>query len=308
MEPTEIPRAITEIEIPGAKLYKRGKVREIYDLGEYLLIVATDRLSAFDVVFSQGIPDKGVILTQLSKFWLGFFDSFHKHHFITDDVAHFGQPFADYADLLRGRAMLTRKLTIFPVECIVRGYLVGSGYKEYAKTGAISGIKLEPGLKFAEKLPEPIFTPSTKAEIGEHDVNITFEQMKELIGAEYAEKLREKSLRLYERAYAYAYQRGIIIADTKFEFGLDASGEVVIADEIFTPDSSRFWAVADYKPGANVPSFDKQIIRDYLEQTDWDKRPPAPPLPADIVVKTAQRYREVFELLTDSQADWAFHD
>jgi len=298
MKVQKMQKAVTKVDIPELTCISSGKVREIYEIDNDLLIVTSDRVSAFDVVLNQGIPGKGIILSQISKFWFEKFADTVKSHFISDDVEDFGSEVKQYADSLQGRAMRVRKLKIFPVECIVRGYLVGSGYKEYQKTGELKGIKLPEGLKFGAKLPEPLFTPSTKAEIGEHDENISYERMVEIIGKEHAEILRDKSLEMFKKGSEYAESKGILIADSKFEFGMDENGEIYIADEVLTPDSSRFWAIEDYEPGINVPSFDKQIVRDYLETTDWGKTAPAPELPADVIEKTAQKYLEVFDKLT----------
>ncbi|MCD4657455.1 MAG: phosphoribosylaminoimidazolesuccinocarboxamide synthase [Planctomycetes bacterium] len=298
MQLPKITDAVTKVELAGLKRVSSGKVRDIYELGENLLIVTTDRLSAFDVVLEQGLPGRGVILTQLSKFWFEKFADSVKSHFISDTFTDFGQNLAEHKNTLKGRTMLVHKLKILPVECIVRGYLVGSGYKEYQETGELKGIKLPAGLEFGAKLPEPLFTPSTKAEQGDHDMNISYAEMIEIIGAKKAEILREKSLEIFKRGSDFAETKGIIIADTKFEFGTTETDEVYLADEVLTPDSSRFWAVEDYSPGKSTPSFDKQIVRDYLASTDWDKNPPAPALPQNVIEKTAQKYREVFEKLT----------
>ncbi len=293
-----LDKAVTKVDIASLKLVSSGKVREIYEFGENLLIVTTDRLSAFDVVLEQGVPGRGIILTQLSKFWFERFADSVKSHYISDKIVDFGENLTQYIEMLEGRTMLVRKLKILPVECIVRGYLVGSGYKEYQETGGLKGIKLPSGLEFGSKLPEPIFTPSTKAVLGDHDINISFDEMKEIIGADKAEILLEKSLEIFNRGSEFAETKGIIIADTKFEFGTDDTDEVYLADEVLTPDSSRFWAIEDYTPGKSTPSFDKQIVRDYLSSTDWDKNSPAPAIPQEIIDKTAQKYHEVFEKLT----------
>jgi len=276
---------------------RRGKVRDLYQTGsDRLVIVATDRISAFDVVLSPGIPGKGVVLTQLSNFWFERLADVVGSHLVATELEGFPEPFASCSELA-GRACLVRTVRIVPVECVVRGYVAGSGWKEYRASGGICGIPLPAGLAQAERLPEPIFTPSTKAEVG-HDENISFDRTVELVGGEVAERLRSLSLELYRRAARYAEERGIIIADTKFEFGLDESGAVVWADEALTPDSSRFWPAADYRPGASPPSFDKQFVRDWLESTGWDKRPPAPTLPSPVVHGTLSRYLEAFRTLT----------
>jgi phosphoribosylaminoimidazole-succinocarboxamide synthase len=285
--------------VEGA-LIKRGKVRDVYTAGPgLLLVVATDRISAFDVVLSPGIPGKGVVLNRLSNFWFDRLGDLVPHHLVATERADFPAPFDAFPNL-EGRACLARSVRIVPVECVVRGYLIGSGWKEYQASGAVCGLRLPSGLRMAERLPAPIFTPSTKAEVG-HDENIGFDEVVRLVGGAVAERLRDLSLALYARAAAHAEQRGVIIADTKFEFGLGAAGGLVWADEALTPDSSRFWPAADYRPGANPPSFDKQFVRDYLEASGWDKQPPAPALPAEVVAGTQSRYAEAFRLLTGSE-------
>ena len=291
--------ALVSIDLPGIEKFKTGKVREVYDLGEHYLFIATDRISAFDCVMPNGIPDKGRVLNLISKFWFERTGELVKNHMVSTDVADFPEAVQKYADLLEGRSMLVKKAELLPVECIVRGYLIGSGWKEYQKSGTIGGMPLREGYKMAGKLDEPIFTPSTKADEG-HDENISFEQMKEIVGEELGEKLKAVSLELYQSAAAYALERGIIIADTKFEFGL-IDGELVLIDEVLTPDSSRFWPADSYQPGSSPFSFDKQFVRDYLETLDWDKTPPAPALPADIVEKTREKYLEAYRLLTGSE-------
>lgn len=288
---------VFETNLTGINFINRGKVRDIYELDEGLLIIATDRLSAFDVVMPTPIPDKGTVLTQMSLFWFDFFKDVTKHHLITADVSKYPQSLAPFRDILDGRSMLVKKLKPLPVECIVRGYLSGSGWKDYKKTGSVCGIKLPDGLKESDKLPEPIFTPSTKAEIGLHDENIDFEKTKGIIGSTLAEQIKELSLQLYKKAAEHAYSRGIIIADTKFEFGMDGD-ELYLIDEVLTPDSSRFWPLNGYASGKSQPSFDKQFVRDYLETLNWGKTPPGPELPPDIVEKTAQKYRAALSLLT----------
>ena len=275
----------------------RGKVRDIFDLGDVLLIVATDRLSAFDVVLPDPVPYKGEVLTKISLFWFDHLADAVSNHLISAEVEDLPEAYAAYAEALRGRFMLVRKAEVFPVECIVRGYLAGSGLKEYRAHGTVCGQALPPGLVESQQLPEPIFTPSTKAAIGDHDENISFEQMVEIVGAEHAARLRAVSLELYSRAAAHARTRGIIIADTKFEFGL-IDGEIALIDEVLTPDSSRFWPVEGYAPGGAQPSYDKQFVRDWLEASGWDKTPPAPSLPEDIITITAEKYIEAYEAIT----------
>jgi phosphoribosylaminoimidazole-succinocarboxamide synthase len=284
-------------DFPGLKLVARGKVRDIYDLGEALLLVTSDRISAFDVIMNEPIPDKGFVLTEISSFWFRRMEDIVKNHIISTDVADFPAVCRPYVDLLRGRSMLVKKARPLPVECIVRGYVSGSGWKEYQSSGSICDIQLPPGLKESDRLPEPIFTPSTKAELGTHDENISFERMVELCGRELAEQARDYTLKIYGRARELAEQKGIIIADTKFEFGV-YDGELIIIDECMTPDSSRFWLKESYQPGGPQPSFDKQFLRDYLESLDWNKTAPAPSLPAEIVSKTAQMYREALSRIT----------
>ncbi|CUU08842.1 phosphoribosylaminoimidazole-succinocarboxamide synthase [Candidatus Kryptobacter tengchongensis] len=281
----------------GAKLIKRGKVRDVYEADGYLLIVATDRISAFDVVLPNPIPYKGYVLNQISVFWFKFLSGVVKTHFITDDVNLFPEIFKKSYEQVVYRSMLVKKAKPLPVECIVRGYISGSAWKEYKKYGSVCGIKLPEGLRESDKLSEPIFTPSTKAETG-HDENITFEKVVDLIGGELAEKVRDLSLRIYIEAEEYARKKGIIIADTKFEFGLDENGELILIDEVLTPDSSRFWPLSEYEPGKPQPSFDKQYVRDYLESINWDKKPPAPELPEEVIKKTRDKYLEAYRLLT----------
>lgn len=281
------------------KLFRKGKVRDVYDLGDKLLIVSTDRISCFDVVLPCGIPDKGKVLTSLSCFWFDFLKDIIPNHFITDRVDEYPQELNKYKDVLSGRSMLVVKSKPFPVECIVRGYLSGSGWKEYQKQQSVCGIKLPAGLRESAKLPEIIFTPSTKADVG-HDQNVNQEYVEKIIGSKIAAKISEASRAIYKKASDYALARGIIIADTKFEFGLRNS-EVILIDEVLTPDSSRFWPAAEYREGGAVPSFDKQFVRDYLETLDWDKTPPAPKLPADVIAKTTQKYLEVYRKLTGKE-------
>ena len=290
-------KLVLTTDFPGLKLAARGKVRDIYDLGETLLIVTTDRISAFDVIMNEAIPNKGYVLTQISAFWFRQVEGIIKNHIISTEVADFPKECQPYADTLAGRSMLVKKAAPLPAECIVRGYLSGSGWKDYQQTGAICGIKLPAGLRESDRLPETIFTPSTKAELGTHDENISFETMVEMCGAETAGRVREVTLAIYEKARGIADQKGIIIADTKFEYGI-YQGELIIIDECMTPDSSRFWPKESYQPGGPQPSFDKQFLRDYLETLDWGKTAPAPPLPAEIVEKTAQKYMEALVKLT----------
>ncbi len=292
------PRVITETGTDALAPAKRGKVRDIYDLGDRLLIVATDRLSAFDVVLPDGIPHKGRVLTQISAFWFHRLGSVVPHHLLSVDAGAFPEPFRAMPDRFGGRSMLVRKTRPLPVECIARGYLSGSGWNDYKGTGSVCGIRLPAGLRESEKLPEPIFTPSTKAEIGVHDQNISFDEMVGMVGSESAERIRALTLRLYREGAAYAEQRGIIIADTKFEFGFDTEGALVWIDEALTPDSSRFWHLDQYKPGGSPPSFDKQYVRDYLLSTGWNRKPPAPHLPREVVETTSNKYLQALRLLT----------
>jgi phosphoribosylaminoimidazole-succinocarboxamide synthase len=287
--------AVTETSLPFP-LSRRGKVRDVYDLGDRYLFVATDRISAFDVVLSPGIPDKGSILTQTSNFWFARFPAI-ENHLLETDFDRFPDEIRQHAEL-RGRSVLVKKCEVVPVECVARGYLVGSGLKEYKETGSVCGIELAPGLQTASKLPEPIFTPATKEDTG-HDINISFERMAAIVGLELATKLRDMTLSLYAEAAEFALTRGIIIADTKFEFGL-MDGRVIWIDEVLTPDSSRFWPADQYQVGKNPPSFDKQFVRDWLETTDWDKNPPAPELPEHVVARTREKYLEAYRQLTGS--------
>jgi phosphoribosylaminoimidazole-succinocarboxamide synthase len=290
---------VWETHLDGVKLLARGKVRDIYELDGQLLIVATDRLSAFDVVLPTPIPDKGRVLTQLSLFWFDRLQDVVPHHVITAE--DFPAALRPHLGVLRGRSMLVRRTEPIRIECVVRGYLAGSGWKEYRQNQTICGIPLPPGLQESARLPEPIFTPATKAETG-HDENISFEEMAARIGLRLAEQLREISLELYRRAAAYAEPRGILIADTKFEFGL-LNGKIIWIDEALTPDSSRFWPADQYAPGKPQPSFDKQYVRDYLERVGWNKQPPAPELPPDVVAQTRAKYREAYRLLTGRELD-----
>lgn len=288
---------VLETNLPDIPLLHRGKVRDIYDLGDVLLVVATDRLSAFDVVLPTPIPDKGMILTRMSLFWFEFLKDIVPDHLVSADPDEYPASCKPYKGVLDGRSMLVKKATPLPVECIVRGYLSGSGWKDYCKTGAVCGISLPAGLRESEALPEPIFTPSTKAAVGAHDENIDFAKVQTLLGKERATAVRKASLELYKKAATYARQRGVIIADTKFEFGI-VKDEITLIDEVLTPDSSRFWPASSYAPGGPQPSFDKQFVRDYLESIPWDKRPPGPELPVEIVEKTRERYLESLKLLT----------
>jgi phosphoribosylaminoimidazole-succinocarboxamide synthase len=292
-------KAVGEVEIPGVPIFKRGKVRNVFDLGDKLLIVATDRISAFDFVLPSLIPYKGKVLTQISRFWFDYTTLICPNHMISTEISDLPSDFQPYAGLLEKRSMLVKKTKVVPIECVVRGYLSGSGWKEYQETGKICGIKLPKGLQESSRLDEPIFTPSTKADVG-HDENITFKEMERITGSELAEKIREVSLELYKRASLYAISKGIIIADTKFEFGLDENGELILIDELFTPDSSRFWPLSTYAPGKSQPSLDKQYVRDYLISTGWDRKtPPPPPLPEEIIEQTSKRYLEIYRLLTE---------
>jgi len=288
---------ITQTNCPELNLVNRGKVRDIYDLGEHLLIVASDRISAFDVIMDVGIPQKGYVLTQISKFWFEQMTDLVPHHLIATEVDDFPVITHQYRDQLEGRSMLAKKAQPLPVECIVRGYLSGSGWKEYQQRGSLCSIPLPKGLVQSDKLPETLFTPSTKAELGEHDENISFEQTVDLCGLETAEQVKEISIKIYERARDLADKKGLIIADTKFEFGL-LDGQLIWIDEALTPDSSRFWPKDQYHPGSAQPSFDKQFLRDYLETLDWGKQAPAPELPEEIVRKTGEKYLEALKRLT----------
>jgi len=287
---------ILQTNIPGQQP-KRGKVRDIYDLGDKLLIAATDRISAFDVVMANGIPCKGTVLTQISKFWFDFLTGEIDHHVITDDVTEFPEPFCNFPDQLNGRSMLVKKVDVLPVECVVRGYLAGSGWKEYKAQGTICGHKLPAGLKQCDKLPEPIFTPATKAELGEHDENISFEKSAVVIGSEAATYVRDKSIQIFEKASAYAESKGIILADTKFEWG-KVDGKIILIDEVLTPDSSRFWPADSYLPGQDQQSYDKQFVRNYLESINFDKSGPGVEIPPDIQEKTSEKYIQAYEKLT----------
>lgn len=299
MASSQMSAVILQTNFPGLKLLGRGKVRDIYEVGDKLLIVATDRLSAFDVVFPTPIPDKGRVLTQLSMFWFDKLATLIPNHVIS--ATDFTGELAPYAASLNGRAMLVRRTEPLPIECVVRGYITGSGWKDYQKTGAICGIPLPTGLRESDRLPNPIFTPSTKATTG-HDENISFEETIVRIGRPLAEQLRDVSLTIYQRAVEHAAARGIILADTKFEFGL-LGDELIWIDEALTPDSSRFWPADQYEPGKSQPSFDKQYVRDYLEKIGWSKQPPAPALPPEVVVATQQKYKEAYQRITGHALD-----
>jgi phosphoribosylaminoimidazole-succinocarboxamide synthase len=288
---------IVDAPLSGLKLFNRGKVRDIYDLGDRLLMVASDRISAFDVILPTLIPDKGKILTDLSVYWFGMMQDIVPHHFISANVNDFPAPCQPHKASLAGRSMLVKKSRPAPVECVVRGYLAGSGWKDYQKTGAVCGIALPKGLLEASRLDEPIFSPSTKAAVGEHDLNITFAQMIERVGRQFAEKMREASIAIYNRAREIAATKGIIIADTKFEFGIEGD-DIMLIDEVLTPDSSRFWSAVGYQPGKTPESFDKQYVRDYLLSLPWDMHSPPPALPPEIVKKTQEKYAEALRRLT----------
>ncbi len=289
--------AILQTNIPGYEPI-RGKVRDIYDLGDKLLIAATDRISAFDVIMANGIPNKGIVLTKISEFWFNFLSGDIDHHVISSDVAEFPAPFCDHADQLKGRSMLVKKVKVLPVECVIRDYLTGSGWKEYLAQGTVCGHKLPDGLKQCQRLPELIFTPATKAELGEHDENIDFESCVKVIGLEQAEFVRDKSTAIFKKASKHAESKGIILADTKFEWGIDADGRTILIDEVLTPDSSRFWPADKYEAGRDQESYDKQFVRNYLESINFDKSGAGAVLPDDILEKTAAKYIEAYEQLT----------
>jgi len=291
---------VLETDFPDLKLVNRGKVRDIYDLGDALLMISSDRLSAFDVIMSEGIPCKGRILTSMTEFWLTHLSDIVPNHLISTDINDFPEECKKYSDILAGRSMLVKKAEPLAAECIVRGYITGSGWKDYQKTGAICGIELPSGLKESEAFPDPIFTPSTKADVGDHDENVSFDQISEIIGRETAEKLCDLTIKIYKRAREIAEQRGIIIADTKLEFGM-IDNEIILIDEVLTPDSSRFWPQDTYEPGRSQMSFDKQFVRDYLLTLDWDKSPPPPALPEDIISRTKEKYVEAYTKLTGKE-------
>ncbi len=288
---------IKETDLEGIKLFKKGKVRDLYEVEGNYLIISTDRLSAFDVILEEGIPLKGKILTSISEFWFDFTTDIIPNHLISSDTSEFPEVCKQYNDILEGRTMLVKKAELIPLECIVRGYITGSGLKEYKKSGTVCGIKLPDGLVESERLAEPIFTPSTKAEIGEHDENITPEQAKNIVGEEIYNTLKEKSLEIYKKAYDFAYEKGIILADTKMEFGI-YNGEVILIDELLTPDSSRFWVRYSYEKGRSQSSFDKQYVRDYLSSINFNYEPPAPNLPSEVIEKTNKKYEEAIFLLS----------
>jgi len=288
---------IRETDFKELKLVRKGKVRDIYDTGDAFLMVTTDRLSAFDVVMPDGIDGKGRVLTQISVFWFKVMEELVGNHLISADVRDFPQVCQKYTDILEGRSMLVKKAEPLPVECIVRGYLSGSGWKSYQKEGHVCGIALPKGLNESDRLPEPLYTPSTKAEVGDHDINVDFEATVKLLGRDSAEKIRDLSLKIYKKGAELALSKGIIIADTKFEFGT-FDGEIILIDEVMTPDSSRFWPKVSYSPGGAQQSFDKQFVRDWLESSGWDKSPPAPSLPRDVIEKTSAKYFEALNLIT----------
>jgi len=298
-----LPDALFESDIPGLTRIARGKVRDIYEVdNEHLLMVTTDRLSAFDVILPDPVPGKGQVLTELSIFWFGMIEDLVPNH-LTDMPLGAAVDDEEIAAMLSSRAMLVRRLKPLPIEAVVRGYLIGSGWKDYQETGAVCGIELPAGLEQAARLPTTIFTPATKAAVGDHDENVSFERVVSMIGQDLANKVRDLSIAIYERAAAYALQRGIIIADTKFEFGQDDEGRLYIIDEVLTPDSSRFWPAAEYSVGLSPPSFDKQIVRDYLETLDWDKTAPGPTLPPAVLQRTGDKYREALHILTSRRDD-----
>jgi len=302
MTPELLDPVVLQTDFPELELHASGKVRDVYRLdNEHLLFVATDRISAFDYVLATGIPHKGRVLTQISLFWFDFLRDLVPNHLVTADVTRYPATVRNYADLLRGRSMMVVRAEMVPVECVVRGYISGSAWKEYKASGRVCGIELPSGLKESDQLPEPIFTPATKATTG-HDENIPFAEMARLIGPELSRELRDISLKIYTKASQYARQKGIIIADTKFEFGRTAAG-ITLADEVLTPDSSRFWPADKYKPGKAQESFDKQYVRDYLEEIRWNKQPPAPALPPEVARKTSEKYVEAYRQLTGRKLD-----
>lgn len=297
-----MPDAVTRIDLPGITKVKSGKVREVFEVDDHYLLVASDRISAFDCILPNGIPRKGEILTQLSNWWFEHLRHIIDHHVVAADVTDYPDQLQPYADLLRNRSVLVKKTDVIPIECVARGYIIGSGWKEYRKSGSVCGIQLREGYEQAEHLDEPIFTPASKAETG-HDENISFEQVIDQVGSETAIHLRDYTLRLYGEAAMHARKKGIILADTKFEFGITADGYIILIDEALTPDSSRYWPVESYRKGISPPSFDKQIVRDYLESLDWNKQPPPPSLPDQVVGKTIEKYLEVYQLLTGKTLD-----
>jgi phosphoribosylaminoimidazole-succinocarboxamide synthase len=291
--------AISQTEFPGLKLLKRGKVRDMYDLGEYLLMVATDRISAFDVIMTEPIPDKGIILTQISLFWFDQMKPVVANHVVTGDVKEYPKSCQPYTQALKGRSLLVKKAAPLPIECVARGYISGSGWSSYRESGEVCGIRLPAGLRESDRLPEPIFTPATKEEVGTHDINIDFEEACKRIGRELGERVRDLTLALYRKGAAFAETKGIIIADTKFEFGL-VGNELILIDELLTPDSSRFWPKASYASGGPQQSYDKQYLRDYLVSTRWNKTPPPPPLPEEVIRNTRLKYLEALRQLSGS--------
>ncbi len=302
VSPEILDTVLLRTDYPELELRASGKVRDVYNLDhDHLLFVATDRLSAFDYILATGIPNKGRILTQISLFWFDFLKDIVPNHLVTADVNRYAAAIRRHADELRGRSMMVRRAEMFPVECVARGYLSGSAWKEYKETGALCGIQLPPGLKESDQLPEPLFTPATKASTG-HDINISFEEMCKLVDPELSRQLRDITLRIYKKAADYARQRGIIIADTKFEFGQTAQG-IILADEVLTPDSSRFWPADTYQPGKAQDSYDKQYVRDYLEEIRWNKQPPAPALPQEVALRTSKKYLEAYRLLTGRELE-----
>ena len=294
-----MPEAVFETDLPNLKLLKRGKVRDVYDLGEALLMVASDRLSAFDVIMPDPIPQKGIILTQISLFWFDVMADLLPNHLIASDVDEFPPACRPYAETLRGRSMLVRKTEPLPVECVVRGYISGSGWKSYLKDHTVCGIQLPEGLRESDRLAEPIFTPSTKADLGDHDINISFAEAADLVGEDTARQVKDLSLAIYSKGVELAEKQGIIIADTKFEFGR-AGNQLILIDEVLTPDSSRFWPMDSYRPGGAQKSYDKQYVRDYLLSLDWPKKPPAPSLPEEVISNTRSKYLEALKRLTGS--------
>lgn len=290
-------KVILQTNFPKLKFLKQGKVRDIYDLDEYYLIISTDRLSAFDVIMAQGIPYKGKVLTKISEFWFNYSKDIIKNHLVTTDVNKFPRECLEYADDLEGRSMLVKKAEVVPIESVVRGYITGSGWNDYKKTGEICGIKLPEGMVESEKFPEPIFTPATKAEIGLHDENISEEKAKQIVGKETIDFIKQKTIKIYKNAVEYALDKGIIIADTKMEFG-KVGNEIILIDELLTPDSSRFWPFDKYEKGKSQESFDKQFVRDYLLSIKFNKQPPPPVLPDEIIERTSQKYLEALEMLT----------
>ncbi len=302
VSPEILDTVLLRTDYPELELRASGKVRDVYNLDhDHLLFVATDRLSAFDYILATGIPNKGRILTQISLFWFDFLKDIVPNHLVTADVNRYAAAIRRHADELRGRSMMVRRAEMFPVECVARGYLSGSGWKDYKATGTVCGVKLPPGLKESGQLPEPLFTPATKATTG-HDINISFQEMCTLVDPELSRQLRDITLRIYKKAADYARQRGIIIADTKFEFGQTAQG-ITLADEVLTPDSSRFWPADTYQPGKAQDSYDKQYVRDYLEEIRWNKQPPAPALPQEVALRTSKKYLEAYRLLTGRELE-----